>query len=154
MTKTTEARGERVQTPLTIDQSLDARDAFAKALYHTLFSWLVARINQIVYKGTKRTAAISILDIFGFEDFQVRQITFRSFRAPDSALRLRVSYFVSVFFCNRRRTVSNSCALTTPTRIFNSTSTSTFSSWSRWSTRRRRYTGRPSPTRTTCPSST
>ena len=71
MTKTTEARGERVQTPLTIDQSLDARDAFAKALYHTLFSWLVARINQIVYKGTKRTAAISILDIFGFEDFQV-----------------------------------------------------------------------------------
>ncbi|KAK6643275.1 hypothetical protein RUM43_004780 [Polyplax serrata] len=70
MTKTTEARGERVQTPLTIDQSLDARDAFAKALYHTLFSWLVARINQIVYKGTKRTAAISILDIFGFEDFQ------------------------------------------------------------------------------------
>lgn len=70
MTKTTEARGERVQTPLSIDQSLDARDAFAKALYHTLFSWLVARINQIVYKGTKRTAAISILDIFGFEDFQ------------------------------------------------------------------------------------
>lgn len=71
MTKTTEARGERVQTPLSIDQSLDARDAFAKALYHTLFSWLVARINQIVYKGTKRTTAISILDIFGFEDFQV-----------------------------------------------------------------------------------
>lgn len=77
MTKTTEARGERVQTPLTIDQSLDARDAFAKALYHTLFSWLVARINLIVYKGTKRTAAISILDIFGFEDFQVPSIATR-----------------------------------------------------------------------------
>ncbi|XP_049851037.1 unconventional myosin-XV isoform X4 [Schistocerca gregaria] len=69
-TKTTEARGERVFTPLSIDQALDARDAFAKALYSTLFSWLVSRINQIVFKGTKRTAAISILDIFGFEDFK------------------------------------------------------------------------------------
>ncbi|XP_069684998.1 unconventional myosin-XV isoform X7 [Periplaneta americana] len=69
-TKTTEARNERVVTPLSIDQALDARDAFAKALYNALFSWLVSRINQIVYKGTKRTAAISILDIFGFEDFK------------------------------------------------------------------------------------
>ncbi|CAG2054867.1 unnamed protein product, partial [Timema podura] len=42
--KTTEARNERVFTPLSIDQALDAR--------------------------TKRTASISILDIFGFEDFK------------------------------------------------------------------------------------
>lgn len=67
-----EARNERLFTALTIDQALDARDAFAKALYSSLFAWLVARINHIVYKGTKRTAAISILDIFGFEDFKVR----------------------------------------------------------------------------------
>ncbi|XP_059488251.1 unconventional myosin-XV isoform X2 [Neocloeon triangulifer] len=67
--KITEARNERLFTPLSIDQALDARDAFAKALYSTLFSWLVARINQIVCKGGKRTA-ISILDIFGFEDFK------------------------------------------------------------------------------------
>lgn len=54
---------------MNIDQALDARDAFAKALYSSLFSWLVARVNHIVYKGTKQTAAISILDIFGFENF-------------------------------------------------------------------------------------
>jgi myosin-15 len=69
-----EARNERVVTPLSIDQALDARDAFAKALYNALFSWLVSRINQIVYKGTKRTAVISILDIFGFEDFKVKSV--------------------------------------------------------------------------------
>ncbi|XP_073998346.1 unconventional myosin 10A isoform X4 [Rhodnius prolixus] len=69
-TKTTEARNERLLTALTIDQALDARDAFAKALYSSLFAWLVARINHIVYKGTKRTTSISILDIFGFEDFK------------------------------------------------------------------------------------
>ncbi|KAI4498543.1 hypothetical protein M0802_006249 [Mischocyttarus mexicanus] len=68
-TKTTEARNEKVFTALNIDQALDARDAFAKALYSSLFSWLVARVNHIVYKGTKLTAAISILDIFGFENF-------------------------------------------------------------------------------------
>ncbi|CAB0035466.1 unnamed protein product [Trichogramma brassicae] len=68
-TKTTEARNERLLTTLNIDQALDARDAFAKALYSSLFSWLVARVNHIVYKGTKQTAAISILDIFGFENF-------------------------------------------------------------------------------------
>lgn len=69
-TKTTEARNERLLTALTIDQALDARDAFAKALYSSLFAWLVARTNHIVFKGTKRTTSISILDIFGFEDFK------------------------------------------------------------------------------------
>lgn len=55
-------------TPLNIDQALDARDAVAKSLYSTLFSWLVQRINRIVCKGDK--TCIAILDIFGFEDFK------------------------------------------------------------------------------------
>lgn len=65
-TKATEARGERLLTPLNIDQALDARDAIAKALYSTLFTWLVHRINSIVFKGPRRSS-IAILDIFGFE---------------------------------------------------------------------------------------
>lgn len=65
-----EARNERVVTPLNIDQALDARDAISKVLYSSLFSWLVHRINQIVYKGARKMS-ISILDIFGFEDFKV-----------------------------------------------------------------------------------
>ncbi|XP_071526723.1 unconventional myosin-XV isoform X1 [Panulirus ornatus] len=68
-TKITEARNERVFTPLNIDQALDARDAVAKALYSSLFSWLVRRINQIIHKGSRKTH-ISILDIFGFEIFK------------------------------------------------------------------------------------
>uniref|UniRef100_W4VR33 Putative myosin class ii heavy chain n=1 Tax=Corethrella appendiculata TaxID=1370023 RepID=W4VR33_9DIPT len=65
----TETRAERLYTPLSIDQALDARDAFAKALYSGLFNWLVLRINSIVHKGGTHDAhRISILDIFGFED--------------------------------------------------------------------------------------
>ncbi|KAJ3645965.1 hypothetical protein Zmor_023581 [Zophobas morio] len=65
----TEARAERVYSPLSIDQALDARDAFAKALYSALFNWLVTRINSIVQKGGLHDAArISLLDIFGFEN--------------------------------------------------------------------------------------
>ncbi|XP_057659116.1 myosin-VIIa [Diorhabda carinulata] len=65
----TEARAEKVYSPLTIDQALDARDAFAKSLYSVLFNWLVTRINSIVQKGGLYDAArICLLDIFGFEN--------------------------------------------------------------------------------------
>ncbi|XP_058837161.1 unconventional myosin-XV [Topomyia yanbarensis] len=65
----TETRSERLYTPLSIDQALDARDALAKALYSGLFNWLVLRINSIVHKGgTYDAHRISLLDIFGFED--------------------------------------------------------------------------------------
>lgn len=68
-TRITEARAERVHSPLSIDQALDARDAFAKALYSALFNWLVTRVNSIIQRGGLHDAArISLLDIFGFEN--------------------------------------------------------------------------------------
>lgn len=70
-TRLTETRSELLYSPLTIDQALDARDAFAKALYSGLFNWLVSRINSIIHKGGTHDAhRISILDIFGFESHQ------------------------------------------------------------------------------------
>ena len=67
---------ENIATPLNIDQALDARDAIAKSLYTSLFTWLVNRINKImlgksaaIKKAHKKTvfSVISILDMFGFE---------------------------------------------------------------------------------------
>lgn len=56
-------------------QATDSRDALAKALYASLFDWLVDRINKSLEVGKKRTGrSISILDIYGFESFKVREL--------------------------------------------------------------------------------
>ena len=51
---------------------MDARDALAKSIYSCLFDWLVEQINKSLGVGKRRTGrSISILDIYGFESFDV-----------------------------------------------------------------------------------
>ncbi|BBN69517.1 myosin 2 [Prunus dulcis] len=56
---------------LTLQQAIDARDAWAKFIYASLFDWLVEQINKSLAVGKCRSGrSISILDIYGFESFQ------------------------------------------------------------------------------------
>ncbi|XP_057203153.1 unconventional myosin-XV [Triplophysa rosa] len=71
--KVTETMREKIYTPLTVENAIDARDAVAKILYSLLFNWLIDRINKQVYPQND-ALSISILDIYGFED-----LTFNSF---------------------------------------------------------------------------
>lgn len=41
------------------------------ALYSQCFSWLISKINTKI-KGKENFKSVGILDIFGFENFQVR----------------------------------------------------------------------------------
>lgn len=62
-----------VQKAQTQEQAEFAVEALAKATYERMFRWLVMRINKALDK-TKRQGAsfIGILDIAGFEIFEVR----------------------------------------------------------------------------------
>lgn len=56
-------------------QAVYARDALCKAIYSRLFSWLVQRINDSIKVRsdniTVRRKCMGVLDIYGFEVFEV-----------------------------------------------------------------------------------
>uniref|UniRef100_A0A803WF43 Myosin X n=1 Tax=Ficedula albicollis TaxID=59894 RepID=A0A803WF43_FICAL len=50
----------------------DSRDSLSMALYSQCFSWLISKINTKI-KGKENFKSVGILDIFGFENFQVNR---------------------------------------------------------------------------------
>uniref|UniRef100_A0A8C0NMP7 Myosin IH n=1 Tax=Canis lupus familiaris TaxID=9615 RepID=A0A8C0NMP7_CANLF len=65
-----EAKTEEVICPLTLELSVYARDAMAKAVYGRTFTWLVNKINSsLVNKDFTGKTVIGLLDIYGFEVF-------------------------------------------------------------------------------------
>ena len=62
--------------PLSVEECCDARDALAKALYSSMFDWLVAHMNVALGEMKRNSSAagelrsLSVLDIFGFESFE------------------------------------------------------------------------------------
>ncbi|KAG8431878.1 hypothetical protein GDO86_019623 [Hymenochirus boettgeri] len=65
-------RGEEISSPLTVEQATDSRDSLAMALYAQCFTWLLSKINLRI-RGTENFKSVGILDIFGFENFQVNR---------------------------------------------------------------------------------
>jgi myosin heavy subunit len=63
-------KGEWFTVPLDLAAASDSRDALAKSLYGQVFNWLVDRINKTIFDDASRLF-IGLLDIFGFEQFQV-----------------------------------------------------------------------------------
>lgn len=78
-----------VQKAQTQEQAEFAVEALAKASYERMFRWLVLRINKALDK-TKRQGAsfIGILDIAGFEIFEVRCSGLQSHSKPPVAVFL------------------------------------------------------------------
>uniref|UniRef100_A0A7N6ADS1 Myosin X n=1 Tax=Anabas testudineus TaxID=64144 RepID=A0A7N6ADS1_ANATE len=65
-------RGEEISTPLTVEQAVDSRDSMAMALYSQCFNWIIRKLNNRI-RGKEDFKSISILDIFGFENFEVNR---------------------------------------------------------------------------------
>jgi myosin III len=66
-------RGEEIKRERNMVQVCDVRDAFAKALYGRLFSWIVNQINHHIQPvhESKSNYSIGLLDIFGFENLEM-----------------------------------------------------------------------------------
>ncbi|XP_061888070.1 unconventional myosin-Ih-like [Entelurus aequoreus] len=67
-----EAKKEEVFSPFSVDHAVYARDALAKAVYGRTFNWLVNKINEsLANMDSSRKTVIGLLDIYGFEVFNV-----------------------------------------------------------------------------------
>jgi len=93
---------EWVNQSRTKSQALHSLDALAKALYEKSFGYLVERINQSMERPSAKTSFIGVLDIAGFEIFQVR--------------------YLSYLFTDSRRIALSSCASIIRMRSCNSSS--------------------------------
>uniref|UniRef100_A0A672S8Q3 Unconventional myosin-Vb-like n=1 Tax=Sinocyclocheilus grahami TaxID=75366 RepID=A0A672S8Q3_SINGR len=52
-------------------QAVNARDALAKHIYAHLFDWIVEHVNKALHTSTKQHSFIGVLDIYGFETFEI-----------------------------------------------------------------------------------
>ncbi|GMI30161.1 hypothetical protein TeGR_g7112 [Tetraparma gracilis] len=67
-----ETREGVIQIPLNVKQAQDLRDAMAKEIYRLIFDFLVRRVNETIFNGPGESGlSIGVLDIFGFELFEV-----------------------------------------------------------------------------------
>eukprot|EP01090_Pellita_catalonica_P010685 TRINITY_DN2211_c0_g1_i3.p1 TRINITY_DN2211_c0_g1~~TRINITY_DN2211_c0_g1_i3.p1 ORF type:complete len:1734 (-),score=312.63 TRINITY_DN2211_c0_g1_i3:863-6064(-) len=58
--------------PLNAQQASDTRDGLVKTIYSKLFDWIIDAINKNIYKEENaKCDFIGLLDIFGFEQFDV-----------------------------------------------------------------------------------
>ncbi|XP_033970578.1 unconventional myosin-Vb isoform X2 [Trematomus bernacchii] len=52
-------------------QAENARNALAKHIYARMFDWIVEHINKVLQSSSKQHSFIGVLDIYGFETFEV-----------------------------------------------------------------------------------
>lgn len=87
--RTIEARGEKLLTPLTVEQAAYACEGLAKSTYERMFQWLVQRLNSslenkvnamikssshhFTFQSKVRKNVMGLLDIYGFEIFVVNR---------------------------------------------------------------------------------
>ncbi|XP_062566221.1 myosin-IIIa-like [Saccostrea cucullata] len=93
-------RGERIIKMKSVSEASDGRDALCKALYSRLFSWIVQKINDALHaeENGQRPAdagVISILDMAGFENFQLNSFEQLCINSANEQLQ---SYFNTYIF--------------------------------------------------------
>ncbi|XP_041031180.1 unconventional myosin-Vc isoform X2 [Carcharodon carcharias] len=86
---------DTVIKPMTKVQAINARDALAKHIYAHLFSCIVDHINKALQFSGKKHTFIGVLDIYGFETFDVN--SFEQFCINYANEKLQQQFNLHVF---------------------------------------------------------
>eukprot|EP01130_Rhizamoeba_saxonica_P002404 TRINITY_DN12207_c0_g1_i1.p1 TRINITY_DN12207_c0_g1~~TRINITY_DN12207_c0_g1_i1.p1 ORF type:complete len:1112 (-),score=281.88 TRINITY_DN12207_c0_g1_i1:48-3341(-) len=70
-TKKGRRRGTTYKVPLNYVQAIAGRDAISKIIYDRIFDFLVMKVNAALAQGSNSKSCIGVLDIYGFEVFDV-----------------------------------------------------------------------------------
>uniref|UniRef100_A0A3B3TFX2 Unconventional myosin-Va n=1 Tax=Paramormyrops kingsleyae TaxID=1676925 RepID=A0A3B3TFX2_9TELE len=81
--------------PLPKLQAVNARDALTKHIYAKLFSWIVDRVNRALQSSVRQHSFIGVLDIYGFETFEVN--SFEQFCINYANEKLQQQFNMHVF---------------------------------------------------------
>uniref|UniRef100_A0A8C6YII1 Myosin VC n=1 Tax=Naja naja TaxID=35670 RepID=A0A8C6YII1_NAJNA len=86
---------ETVVKPMTKLQAVNARDALAKKIYSHLFDFIVEQINKALQFSGKQHSFIGVLDIYGFETFDLN--SFEQFCINYANEKLQQQFNLHVF---------------------------------------------------------
>ncbi|MBN3313382.1 MYO5C protein, partial [Atractosteus spatula] len=86
---------ETVVKPMPRDRAINARDALAKQIYAHLFDCVIDKINRALKFPGKQHSFIGVLDIYGFETFEVN--SFEQFCINYANEKLQQQFNLHVF---------------------------------------------------------
>ncbi|XP_039195525.1 unconventional myosin-Va isoform X1 [Crotalus tigris] len=81
--------------PISKLQAINARDALAKHIYANLFIWIVEHVNKALQSTVKQHSFIGVLDIYGFETFEIN--SFEQFCINYANEKLQQQFNMHVF---------------------------------------------------------
>ncbi|KAL6106593.1 myo5a [Pungitius sinensis] len=81
--------------PVSKINAVNGRDALAKHIYARVFSWIVCSINNALKSAAKQSSFIGVLDIYGFETFDVN--SFEQFCINYANEKLQQQFNLHVF---------------------------------------------------------
>eukprot|EP00756_Hemistasia_phaeocysticola_P045784 Hpha_TRINITY_DN1953_c0_g1::TRINITY_DN1953_c0_g1_i1::g.31131::m.31131/K10357/MYO5; myosin V len=86
--------GAQVTKELPPGKAMDGRDALVKALYDSEFSWLIGVCNEMLDVQSSGGYWVGLLDIFGFEDFEVNSFEQVCINLANEALQNHYNSFI------------------------------------------------------------
>uniref|UniRef100_A0A8U7NTU3 Unconventional myosin-Va n=1 Tax=Corvus moneduloides TaxID=1196302 RepID=A0A8U7NTU3_CORMO len=81
--------------PISKLHAINARDALAKHIYANLFNWIVDHVNKALHATVKQHSFIGVLDIYGFETFEIN--SFEQFCINYANEKLQQQFNMHVF---------------------------------------------------------